>query len=1503
MKSKLFVRLLSVLLAVVMVVGVLPASAFAAIVMPEGITVIQDKETTLAPGVKQNTVVALDKNGDRVEMFVASVDMGVDTVQIQANYKDNDASSWGMQLTTEQAAAAEKNHAAPYNVVVAINGSYYNTTTGQPTGAFVMEGKQINSDAAGNAYSFFAILDDGTPLIGNKGEYTAHKDRIVEAIGGYIHLVEDGKIVSGLNDVDKYPRQTIGITADGNVIIMTADGSRQPKTIGLTIKEQAEVMLSLGCVEAVHLDGGGSATYCSKPEGSDKLQVVNNPSNGSERAVSNSLIVVSTAVADGTFDHAVLTAQNEYITPGNKVAISAIGVDAVGGAAELPEEISWQLEDTSFGTVVDGVFTSNGKIGDAVVQMVYNGKVVGNVTIHVVVPTSLSFSRETITIPYGKTVDMGILASYGAYDVAYTAADLNVVVSTGSMNGLAYTAPAEGSGVTSGTVTVTLKNNSAVSASATLKFGKGSDVIFDFEKGCAGADLDNWILRTHESKLDNGEQGELSIVNSETGRVHSGDQALAFHIDYSQGPGSGSNTAGYIAMSLSWGADPISIKGAKSVGFWLYIPEDAMTTEVTFNTVYYDANGNIKRRTVDGNDDNGVYIYTPYWGDNMEKSGWHYIRADLSKLTDDLYIHDEPNLDSAFKRNFFFKIFCVFGQDSNEIASDYNGNFTYYIDDITVDYSDAVDDRELPVFSSGAVCYDNEQIALNYGAVANVGNNSFFVAANVTDNVFVGTNDATVDNAAKSVGLDAASAKIYVDGNLVEATYANGVLSSANFTVPNGRHEIVFEIADKNGNVKQIVRHVNVQGAQELPTVHVVPQDATLDRLLSGSVYWVNVTADNIADIKSVEMLLNLNSINSWELDHMIVADGFDVSWSQTAAQKAENDVRISFTRNDEKLGEGNVIASIPVRVWESLSHTLPGLSAQTPSKLWQSGEINPREVRINVDQGLVTYTDGSAASFSDSITVDTEAYTAYYAMDKEYHAAKGSYHVHTADAVADLAATCTKNGYSGRTFCEVCNSVVDWGTTEAATGHTYKVVDGVLKCACGELFDGVYTDGKEYINGIVAADGWNAEGTKYFVDGMALTGTHIMDNTVYVFGENGIYDETASSTYMGLVEYEGDLYYAQLGKLVSGWQFAPSGLVDDDPDDGIYYSNTYYYYFDPVTFKAFKDGLLTVDGYTYEFKDSILIDGQWVVGPDGTLVMYWAGGFLPNGWNTIKDKTYYVIYLGAVARGVYCIEIGWSSGIFEWHLFDENGVWQRELDGLYGQHFYIEGERVPAYYGLVQWNGDYYYVNDNAAIVKDVKKYVSKTNGLTWADGTAIESGYYEFDAEGKLVIPEKEEPEVLNGLVGNFYYVNGEKVPAYYGLVQWEGNYYYVNDYAAIVKNVKKYVSKTNGLTWADGTAIESGYYEFDAEGKLVIPEKEEPEVLNGLVGNFYYVNGEKVPAYYGLVQWEGNYYYVNDYAAIVKNVKKYVSKTNGLTWADGTAIESGYYEFDAEGKMIIE
>lgn len=351
-------KYLSAILAVLMIVSILPMSVFASNAfgsgVPEEMTVISDDRSTLAPGITQRKIVVYDKNNNRVEMFVAEADTTVDTVNIYANYMDNQNEVLGMQKTTDQVAAAEAKHEEPYSVVVAINASYYNTSTGKPTGAFVMEGNDVTTESQGNAYPFFAILKDGTAMIGAKGEYSSYKGQIAEAIGGYIHLVKDGAICSGLDQSKKYPRQTIGLTADGKVIIMTADGNQAPKSDGLTVQEQAEVMLEMGCIEALHLDGGASATYCSKAEGSDTLEVVNSPSSGTERSVSNTLMFVSTAAADGTFDHAIVSADNEYVTPGSTVTLSAKGVDAVGGVAEIPENATYQVKDAAYGTIEGG---------------------------------------------------------------------------------------------------------------------------------------------------------------------------------------------------------------------------------------------------------------------------------------------------------------------------------------------------------------------------------------------------------------------------------------------------------------------------------------------------------------------------------------------------------------------------------------------------------------------------------------------------------------------------------------------------------------------------------------------------------------------------------------------------------------------------------------------------------------------------------------------------------------------------------------------------------------------------------------------------------------------------------------------------------------------------------------------------------------------------------------------------------------------------------------------
>jgi hypothetical protein len=87
------------------------------------------------------------------------------------------------------------------------------------------------------------------------------------------------------------------------------------------------------------------------------------------------------------------------------------------------------------------------------------------------------------------------------------------------------------------------------------------------------------------------------------------------------------------------------------------------------------------------------------------------------------------------------------------------------------------------------------------------------------------------------------------------------------------------------------------------------------------------------------------------------------------------------------------------------------------------------------------------------------------------YYNAWNGGHVHAAAAMTDKAPTCTEDGYTGRTYCEGCASVVVWGTTVKATGHTYTLTGGVLKCACGDLFTGVHTDGKTYVD-MRTADG-----------------------------------------------------------------------------------------------------------------------------------------------------------------------------------------------------------------------------------------------------------------------------------------------------------------------------------------------------------------------------------------------------------------------------------------------
>jgi len=82
------------------------------------------------------------------------------------------------------------------------------------------------------------------------------------------------------------PRTFAGVDAQGRTLLVTADG-RQTTSLGLSLNEEAHVARSLGMVNAMNLDGGGST---SMVQGG---QVMNSPSDATgERPVGDAILVV-----------------------------------------------------------------------------------------------------------------------------------------------------------------------------------------------------------------------------------------------------------------------------------------------------------------------------------------------------------------------------------------------------------------------------------------------------------------------------------------------------------------------------------------------------------------------------------------------------------------------------------------------------------------------------------------------------------------------------------------------------------------------------------------------------------------------------------------------------------------------------------------------------------------------------------------------------------------------------------------------------------------------------------------------------------------------------------------------------------------------------------------------------------------------------------------------------------------------------------------------------------
>ena len=114
-------------------------------------------------------------------------------------------------------------------------------------------------------------------------------------------LVKNGVVSLGIDPTsdrarERAPRTAIAIDKSGNKVFMsTVDGRQAPYSKGMSLKEFAEYLVSIGAHSALNLDGGGSTTMAVRKPGDFNVSLFNKPSDGVERIVSTSLFAVSTA--------------------------------------------------------------------------------------------------------------------------------------------------------------------------------------------------------------------------------------------------------------------------------------------------------------------------------------------------------------------------------------------------------------------------------------------------------------------------------------------------------------------------------------------------------------------------------------------------------------------------------------------------------------------------------------------------------------------------------------------------------------------------------------------------------------------------------------------------------------------------------------------------------------------------------------------------------------------------------------------------------------------------------------------------------------------------------------------------------------------------------------------------------------------------------------------------------------------------------------------------------
>lgn len=266
------------------------------------------KETTLADWVTYTKLQTLKSRSDR-PATIYIVKTAADASRAALKTGCNVPGADGLIPMVMPSTIAEKSNSVNEEVVAVIGGDFFRWMDDQLANRHGIDGGcrgpvhhrgKVYQDHfvpqknwTHQALSFLAVDKNGKIVIGDAADYDGVKADLQECTGGGYRFLRNGKVCKGYDLVDdngnytpledSYPFSTIGVREDGTIIMMIVDGRNESVSTGVSYGEAGEIMKSLGCVNAVMLDGGGSAQLVLKNANTGKYVLQNKATDGGQR--------------------------------------------------------------------------------------------------------------------------------------------------------------------------------------------------------------------------------------------------------------------------------------------------------------------------------------------------------------------------------------------------------------------------------------------------------------------------------------------------------------------------------------------------------------------------------------------------------------------------------------------------------------------------------------------------------------------------------------------------------------------------------------------------------------------------------------------------------------------------------------------------------------------------------------------------------------------------------------------------------------------------------------------------------------------------------------------------------------------------------------------------------------------------------------------------------------------------------------------------------------------